>query len=150
MLSPHTVVPAAAPVARPATAGAQLPYPLCALEVITVDVRAVTVGVNDSRCAVTQGADRANYREAVIPAAHVDDGRLAQVAHSRMIAALLRVHEPIFATRTDVDVDALICRMWCDFLTIGDVGRMLRTATRNLGFGSPQALRTQVLAQFKM
>lgn len=77
---------------------------------ITVDVRAVTVGVNDSRCAVTQGADRANYREAVIPAAHVDDGRLAQVAHSRMIAALLRVHEPIFATRTDVDVDALFCR----------------------------------------
>ena len=81
MLSPHTVVPAATPVARAATAVAQLPYPVCAPEVLTVDVRAVTVGVNDGRCAVTECADRANHREAVIPAAHVDDGRFVQVAH---------------------------------------------------------------------
>jgi hypothetical protein len=79
--------------------------------VIAVDVRAVTVGVNDGRCAVTQRADRANYREAVIPAAQLKDGRLVQVAHGRMIAARLRVHEPIFVRRTDVDVDALICRL---------------------------------------
>ncbi len=82
---------------RSANAGAQLPYPVCAPAVLTVDVRAVTVGVNDRRCAVTERADRPNHREALIPNADVDDGCLVQVAHPRMIAAQQVVHESTFA-----------------------------------------------------
>ena len=94
MLSPHAVVPAATLFARPSHAGAPLPHAVGSLKVLKVHVRAITVGVNKGRCAVTNGADCANHGEAVIPTAHVDHGRFVQVAHCTMIAAGVRRHEP--------------------------------------------------------